>query len=199
MSFIRHFHAPARLESEISKVVKNGKKMQQMKATANLYNPKSSASSYKGVLRAKIEPGLYHHPAHSSDTGSINSETFPRAFLPNDDPRRKFVQTLRPREHQQSSWAPPLHQKKDKTYHLSPEQVAEIQKLRLENPEKYTRKALAQRFNVSPLFISLISSVSETRSFEMAQRLDAIKQNWHPRRAIARDDRKKRKELWYRP
>ncbi|SCU77582.1 LADA_0A01178g1_1 [Lachancea dasiensis] len=199
MFHFRQLHTSSKLASEGTKAVRSGQKIQHLKAPANLYNSKSSASNYRGLLRAKVEPGFYHHPAQSSATGSINSETLPRAFLPRDDPRRQFVQKIRPSEHHQASWAPALHQKKDKSYHLKPEQVAEIQRLRTENPDKYTRKVLAQKFDVSPLFISLVSSASKTRVEDMSQRLETIKKDWHPKRAIARQDREKRKELWYRP
>ncbi|SCU85375.1 LAME_0D01112g1_1 [Lachancea meyersii CBS 8951] len=200
MSFVRQLQTSAKLSNETTKAVKNANsKFKKLKSTPNLYNPKSSAYSYRGVLRAKIEPGVYHQPSQSSSTGSINSETFPRAFLPREDPRTKFVQLLRPHDRLQASWAPPLHEKKEKSYHLNPEQIAKIKSLRLENPEKYTRRALAKKFNVSPLFVSLVSSATPTRKADMMQRLQSIKDDWHPKRALARDDRKKRKELWYRP
>ncbi|SCU85555.1 LAFA_0D16358g1_1 [Lachancea sp. 'fantastica'] len=200
MSFVRQLHTSVQRGAESTRTIKNGaEKLKQLKSTPNLYNRKASAYNYRGVLRAKIEPGLYHEPSQSSSTGSINSETLPRAFLPREDPRRRYVQTLRPRDGLQAGWAPDLHNKKKKTYHLKPEQIAEIQKLRLENPDKYTRKALAEKFNVSPLFVSLVSSAAPGRLSEMNQRLQTIKEEWHPKRALARDDRKKRKQLWYRP
>ncbi|CEP60742.1 mitochondrial 54S ribosomal protein mL58 LALA0_S01e17920g [Lachancea lanzarotensis] len=200
MSFVRQLHTSVQRGAESIRTTKNGSgKLKQLKSTPNLYNSKASSYNYRGVLRAKIEPGTYHVPSQSSSTGSINSETFPRAFMPREDPRRKYVQTLRPRDGLQANWAPALHVQKEKSYHLKPEQIAEIQKLRLENPDKYTRKALAQKFNVSPLFVSLVSSATPGRMSEMTQRLQTIKDEWHPKRALARDDRKKRKLLWYRP
>ena len=81
---------------------------------------------------------------------------------------------------------------------MKPEQVAEIVKLRQGDPEKYSRKKLAQMYNVSPLFISLVSSVPQKRKDEMDKRLSNIKSHWNSRRTIARDDRQKRKSLWYR-
>lgn len=198
MSSIRQLHVSELLRQDVQNTSKNVKKISQLKSVPNLYNSKSSASNYKGALRAKIQPGVYLQTSQASSTGSINSETIPKAFLPKDDPRRRFVQMLRPRENLQSTWAPALHQKKEKSYHLTPEQVAEIQRLRSGNPEKYTRKVLAQQFGVSPLFISLVSSAPESRVAEMAERLEHIKQSWHPKRVLAREDRKKRKELWYR-
>lgn len=197
-SFVRQLHASAKCFQDASKQRGNLKKITQLKSTPNLYNSRSSASNYRGVLRAKIEPGLYHEPSQASPSGSINSETIPKSFLPKDDPRRQLVQALRPRDHIQSEFAPMLHQRKEKTHHLNGDDVAEIKRLRNEDPEKYTRKALAQKFGVSPLFISLVSSAPASRTTAMAERLELIKQNWHPKRALAREDRKKRKVLWYR-
>ncbi|SCV03682.1 LAMI_0H10110g1_1 [Lachancea mirantina] len=199
LSFSRRFHAVStQLKRPIDLVEKAGRSIPKLKATPNLYNPKSSAHNYRGVMRAKIEPGLYHHPSQSLSTGSINSETIPKAFLPSNDPRRQFLDDIRSGDQVQAQEGAVLCASKDKTYHLEPNQIAEIIALRAENPEKYTRKALAKQFNVSPLFISLVSSASTQRKAEMAGRLHAIKQQWHPKRTLARDDRKKRKELWYR-
>ncbi|CCH58711.1 hypothetical protein TBLA_0A09230 [Henningerozyma blattae CBS 6284] len=176
----------------------------KLKGPKTIYNPRTSASNYKGYLKKRNTPGLYFDPAPSSSTGSINSETIPLAFLPPNDPRRKFAEQIRQNDRLNVSDAPSVLLSKSssrpegKTYHLMPEQIEEIKKLRASDPEKYTRKVLAKQFDVSPLFISLVSSASKERLTEMDRRLKLIKNRFHPKRAIARDDRKKRKELWYR-
>ncbi|SCW02206.1 LAFE_0F01310g1_1 [Lachancea fermentati] len=198
ISFTRKISISALRYKDLSKIVNVNGKITELKGTPNLYNPKSSASNYRGVLRAKIDPGTYYYPSQSSSTGSINSETFPSAFLPKDDPRKQILTDLRANDKVQSQLAPELHNKGEKTYHLEPKDITEIIALRKQDPEKYTRKVLAKKYGVSPLFISLVSSASEERKNEMSRRLNEIQQRWHAKRKVAREDRKKRKELWYR-
>lgn len=197
-SSIRKFGTSVTSYKDLSKFIQNCEsKIPELKSAPTIYNHKSSASNYKGYMKAKIPAGIYYQPAQSSSTGSINSETIPQSFLPKDDPRRAFF-SLSSADSQASLLAPPLQVRKEKSYHLTPKDVEEIIKLRKENPNKYTRKVLSKKFGVSPLFISLVSNASEERKREMNRRLEIIKDNWHPKRVVAREDRKKRKELWYR-
>lgn len=192
------------MKKGVSKFIKsNGKGLPLLKGSPTIYNSVTSASNYKGFLKAKIPSGLYFNPAQSSPTGSINSETIPLSFLPKDDPRRVINKNIASHDRLQGKFAPPVLCSKStlrdegKTYHLNPSNIEEIKKLRIENPDIYTRKVLAKQFKVSPLFISMITEASESRKVEMNRRLDIIKSKWHEKRSIARSDRKKRKELWY--
>ncbi|CCD22477.1 mitochondrial 54S ribosomal protein mL58 NDAI_0A03200 [Naumovozyma dairenensis CBS 421] len=181
-----------------------------LRGSPTIYNPRSSTANYKGFLKAekKIPQGLYYQPAQSSPTGSINSETIPRSFLPKDDPRRLLYE-------KSPLGNDPIKNKFDsnldfnvltgnnsnkleKSYHLKPDQIKQIQQLRNENPTLYSRSKLAKMFNVSPLFISLCSKPPKSHLDEMDRRLNVIKGKWNERTKLARDDRKKRKELWYR-
>lgn len=202
--FVRRFHYQRPCLKNLSKFVDKTKKTPELRGAPTIYNAKSSASNYKGYMRAKVPPGLYLNRAQSSPTGSINSETIPVSFLPQTDPRRPLAKELASSDVLANHNAPPVlpgHstlQAGGKRYHLKPEQINEIQRLRSEHPEKNSRKALAKQFNVSPLFISLVSEAPEEWKTEMNSRLAEIKTNWHDRRALAREDRKKRKQLWYR-
>ncbi|AQZ17008.1 MRPL20 (YKR085C) [Zygosaccharomyces parabailii] len=202
-SFVRRFHSQRIYLKNLSKFVDKSKKTPELRGAPTIYNDKSSASNYKGYLRAKVPPGLYLNLSQSSPTGSINSETIPASFLPKNDPRRPLTQELAGRDVLANCNAPPVlpgHSTitGSKEYHLTPEHVQEIQKLRSENPQKNSRKALAKHFNVSPLFISLVSEAPKSWKDQMDLRLAEIKSNWHSRRALAREDRKKRKDFWYR-
>ncbi|CCF59441.1 hypothetical protein KAFR_0H00320 [Kazachstania africana CBS 2517] len=208
LNFVRRFHVSTasskELESLANGVTNELPKLQKHKST--IYNYKKSASNYQGYLKGqkKLPVGLYFDPSQSSPTGSINSETIPLLFLPKDDIRRRYIDQIRAhsKDKVQSQVAPAVLCSKStmrghKTYHLKPEQVQEIIKLRKENPTIYTRKTLAKKYDVSPLFISIVSSVSPERSKEMDRRLQTIKSRWHEQRAVAREDRKKRKQMWY--
>ncbi|QLQ81985.1 hypothetical protein HG537_0G02390 [Torulaspora globosa] len=202
-SFTRKLHVSSLRAKNVAKFIDTSKNIPQLRSTPTIYNPKSSASNPKGYMKAKIPGGLYYQPAQSSPTGSINSETYPTSFLPAGDSRRTLIEKLRSDDRLQGDHAPPVLTSKstmtEKTYHLKPSDVAEIQRLRSENPEVYTRKALAQQFKVSRLFISLVSDASTQRKQEMDSRLDQIKSQWHEKRRAARTDRIKRKQYWYRP
>ena len=203
----RGLHSCRRVSKDITKYIKQSTKEgdpPKLEGSPTIYNERTSAANYKGFLKAKIPAGLYYNPAQSSTMNSINSETIPVSFMPKDDPRRPFAAKLHATDKLESQTAPPVLCSKStlnpsgKSYHLKPEQIKEIQRLRAENPEVYTRKALAAKYNVSPLFISMVSDVPKERKLEMDRRLETIKTNWHPKRAAAREDRRKRKEMWYR-
>lgn len=68
----------------------------------------------------------------------------------------------------------------------------------MNEPEKWTRRALAERFGVSGFTISLVADANPERSAEMQSRLGQIKSMWSEGRKKARIEREKRKEAWYR-
>lgn len=200
--FVRRIHSSKPQLKNLAKNVDNSKKISELKGSPTIYNPKSSASNYKGYIRAKVPAGLYFNQAPSSPAGSINSETIPSSFLPSNDPRKQFSQELASRDVLAKSNAPPVlpgrSTLQDKSYHLNPEQIEEIRRLRLQDPVKNTRKSLASQYNVSPLFISMVSEPPKEWKQQMDSRLATIKSKWHVKRAAAREDRRARKDLWYR-
>lgn len=200
--FVRRIHNSSFQLKNLTKIIDNAKRTSKLKGAPTIYNPKSSASNYKGYMRAKLPAGLYLNQAPSSPAGSINSETIPSSFLPSNDPRKQFSKELASRDVLAKSDSPPVlpgrSTLKGKSYHLNPEQIEQIRKLRLEDPANNTRKSLASQYNVSPLFISMVSEPPKEWKQEMDSRLTTIKSKWHVRRASAREDRKRRKDLWYR-
>ncbi|KAH7588764.1 Mitochondrial ribosomal protein subunit L20 [Nakaseomyces glabratus] len=204
----RGFHSGSAMMKGVDKfVVRNSTKpMKELRGSPTIYNSTNSSSNSKGYLKAQrlLEPGLYLNRAQSSPMGSTNIETIPLGFIPKDDPRREYIRHLKYQEKdkQLSKLAPPVLVSKStvegKKYHLQPEDISEIKRLRLEDPVKNNRKALAEKFGVSPLFISIVSEPPKSHKEEMKSRLETIKSKWHAKRAIARSDRQKRQELWYR-
>lgn len=163
-----------------------------------IFNPPSSA------------PNVYHTPAK---------------FLPPSDPRRAILQQREtpiptPKEEtatQEETCAPsilamlaarggqrasppaqslstvrPPHEKK---YHLKQEQIDEIRRLRAEDPRKWTRVRLAEKFECSQFFVSLCCSAPEIKK-EQDLELEKIKSRWGRRKTEARLARKERKKLW---
>ncbi|PGG97009.1 hypothetical protein GX51_07558 [Blastomyces parvus] len=143
-----------------------------------IYNPPSSA------------PSVYHTPTK---------------FLPPDDIRRKLRATSFPGDPLQSqqqhpSRLPPVfRQQKNQTKNILGEQeIAEMRKLRLEDPMKWSRYVLAQKFGCSAHFVMQVCDAGPQKKAIQQQVLEAIKSRWGKKRTIAREDRQLRKELWAR-
>ncbi|KAF4548819.1 putative ribosomal protein subunit L20 [Elsinoe fawcettii] len=163
-----------------------------------IFNPPSSA------------PNVYHTPP---------------IFLPASDPRRQFhvaaEQAAAPkpttaaptteasedalgptrrlalsRLGRTTTALPPMMGKpRERKYHLKPEDVEEIRKLRQMDPKQWTVKRLAEFFDCNEFFIRLCASSPEAKAEEDAK-IDSIKGRWGRTKREAREDRQRRKELW---
>lgn len=80
------------------------------------------------------------------------------------------------------------------------EQIEEIKRLRREDPEKYSRSKLADMFNTTSHFISLIAALKTTKRKEFYQKREAehqaIREQWGDKKSLAVDIRKRRREFW---
>ncbi|KAJ5819677.1 hypothetical protein N7474_005268 [Penicillium riverlandense] len=135
-----------------------------------IYNPPSSA------------PNVYHTPTK---------------FLPPDDVRR----AMRPEDpvKQDVESLPGVFKKVyEKKYHLSPSDIEEIRKLRLEDPMKWSRHKLAKRFDCSPMFVAMVCEASQQKKEIQKQVLEAVQSRWGAKRRMAREDRQLRREAWGR-
>ncbi|KAI1389539.1 mitochondrial ribosomal protein subunit L20-domain-containing protein [Hypoxylon trugodes] len=167
----RHQSTTSRTKRAL-KIAPHSSFLQPTNSSQNIiFNPPSSA------------PSVYHTPFK---------------FLPPSDPRRQanISQLLRtsPTPNTSSQNFPELkhHNKK---YNVTLEQVAEIRKLRAEDPKKWSVLALAAKYECAPLFVMMCcKSAPEHRAREHAK-LEAVKARWGPIRTKAREERKKRKEL----
>lgn len=153
------------------------------------FNPVRSAVK-PGIILPK---GLKYNPAPSSPTPY---ET-PAAFLPPSD-TRKIVKDAK---QYNVETMPPLSEEvpaQKQQYHLTMADFVEIQRLRYEDPDKWTRKALAKKFKCSLYTISIASRPHPERDTEMSRRLEVIKSIWDTRRSRARVNRQRRRKLWLR-
>lgn len=147
-----------------------------------IYNPPSSA------------PSVYHTPLK---------------FLPKNDPRRRLLASAssssplsssRPTSNSsnESDLPPAVRPQVEKRYHLTSADFAEIRRLRLEDPLKWSNNALAKKYQCSSVLIPMICSVpKEVREVREGE-LEEIKRKWGPRKRAAREDRVKRRERWGR-
>ncbi|ANB15688.1 mitochondrial 54S ribosomal protein YmL20 [Sugiyamaella lignohabitans] len=151
-----------------------------------LYNPKRSASNNK----IQLPIGLVYNPAPAAPSPY---ET-PAAFLPKEDKRTVVVNS----EEFPVDKIPALKEPLEKKYNLTEKDLIEIHNLRTSDPNKWTRRALAEKFSCSEFMISVASKPNPEYKKEMDERLETIKESWSPRRARARNDRQRRKRLWIR-
>ncbi|KAL8870700.1 MAG: hypothetical protein Q9174_003317 [Haloplaca sp. 1 TL-2023] len=127
----------------------------------------------------------------------------PAAFLPPSDPRRSLLAQSHDHANpyaQSEKRLPPPAQKKspEKRYHLQEKEIAEIHQLRRQDPDKWTRRRLAQKFDCSEFFVAMVCEASPQRKAQQQKALEEVKARWGNRRRYAREDRQKRRELWGR-
>lgn len=88
----------------------------------------------------------------------------------------------------------PVQQKK---YHLSAADVAEMQRLRQQDPRLWTRAKLADKFACSDFFVGIVAKNAQAGQARHKE-LERIKSRWGPRKVKARMDRVRRRESWGR-
>ncbi|KAH8551818.1 mitochondrial ribosomal protein subunit L20-domain-containing protein [Umbelopsis sp. PMI_123] len=92
-----------------------------------------------------------------------------------------------------SKAAPLLHKKAQAaSKNLGESEIAEIRKLRAENPTQWTRKALAERFGCSEFFISIVSGKKQASVSQVGEAVPDIGY----RKKLIHDNRVKRRALW---
>ena len=89
------------------------------------------------------------------------------------------------------------HKPYEKKYHLGENEFDEIRRLRAEDPAKWTRSKLAEKFNCSQFFVGMVSPNDERARLDKVA-LEQIKERWGRKRRYAREDRQKRREMWGR-
>jgi hypothetical protein len=151
----------------------------QPKSDHIIYNPPSS------------EPSIFHTPFK---------------FLPKNDPRRRanlpaLFSSLAPSP--TTNKLPPLlpylpTQEQPKIHHLTPEDVTEMRRLRAEDPLTNSVIALSQRFGCSKMFVMMCCHAPKEHQDRHKERLAAARERWGPKRAKAREDRVRRKEMLLR-
>ena len=149
------------------------------KGTHIIFNPPSSAAS------------VYHTPLK---------------FLPKSDPRLKLFSSITSRP-STARLPPPVDKKHGLPLtHLSESDMREIQRLRMQDPVKWTTHKLAKKFGCTSLFVTVLSKAIakekennrymwETEKNRKEKVLQAISARWGDRRRIAREDKAKRREL----
>ncbi|KXL49491.1 hypothetical protein M433DRAFT_455194 [Acidomyces richmondensis BFW] len=172
----------------------------------------SSYRRTRKALRVKPDPSFLPSTTETQDHIIFNPPSSvpniyhtPHKFLPDTDPRKRshtspsyggatlpsIASSAKP------SLPPSVRPEYQKKYHLTPEKIDEIRRLRKEDPRKWTRVRLAEKFECSQFFVSLCCSAPEIKA-ERDKELEEIKKKWGRRKTEAREARQERKKLWGR-
>ena len=146
----------------------------------------------------KSTTGSQDHIIYNPPSSAPNVYHTPLKFLPKDDPRRRLHTLLRPTSASASSTTalpPAVRPVYEKKYHLKEADIAEIRRLRAEDPRQWTRVRLAEKFECSQFFVSLCCSAPQIKDERNAE-LEKIKEKWGRTKTEAREDRQTRKQSW---
>lgn len=105
--------------------------------------------------------------------------------------------SLLPRIPEGAPLPPALKPPAAKKYHLGQEEIEEIRRLRMEDPNTWTRDKLAEKFGCSSFFVSVIYTNHEAGKAHEKRR-EETKDRWGLRKTDARKQRERRKALWGR-
>lgn len=144
-------------------------------------------------------PSLYNVAANSKTVHTPSPVAKPGTAL--HEIARTMPSTLLPRVPESDPMPPPLKRVDDdggeKKYHVTPEQVAEMQGLRREDHAKWTIDRLAERYGCSTLFVRICAKNWDAGRAH-AERVEAVEARWGRKKMLARQDRRRRKDLWGR-
>ncbi|KAI9813223.1 MAG: hypothetical protein M1827_004165 [Pycnora praestabilis] len=124
----------------------------------------------------------------------------PSIFLPRNDPRLEHSSAagVNSTGLKFKRLPPPVRPTYEKRYHLTDTDIVLVRQLRTENPCRWTREILAEKFHCSSLFIGMICEASSDHKEKQKQVLEAVKSRWGRRRRMAREDRTTRRDTWGR-
>lgn len=83
-------------------------------------------------------------------------------------------------------------------HHMTEADVAEMRRLRTEDPEANSVVALARRFRCSKLFVLMVCQATQAHRDAKKEEKMAIIRRWGPRKQAAVDERRRRLEMLFR-
>jgi hypothetical protein len=83
---------------------------------------------------------------------------------------------------------------------MSDDNIREIQRLRVEDPKRYTRTRLAEMFGCSTAFVGYVAPLARSEQKAALSRRDRrhemARAQWGEKAALIHEIRKKRREFW---
>jgi hypothetical protein len=90
-----------------------------------------------------------------------------------------------------------VRQPYEKTYNCTEKDVKEMQMLRQQDPETWTRVKLAEKYGCSQFFVGMVAGHGG-KAERVEREHEESRRKWGSRRREAREDRGRRKALWGR-
>ena len=175
-----------------------------------IFNPPSSAPNVyhtplKFLPRGDRRRSLYASAVSmhnvSAPTPSPNASQALSPFAKPGTQVHEAVSThpsgLRPSVPEGEPLPPALKPLQDKKYHLTASDIAEMKRLRAEDPKRWSLLRLAEKFQCSQYFVQICCPNEDAGREHGARKADA-RRFWGPRKTRARDERVRRRELWGR-
>ncbi|KAH9218796.1 mitochondrial ribosomal protein subunit L20-domain-containing protein [Leptodontidium sp. 2 PMI_412] len=185
----------------------SGRSQCLLSLNASSRRQQSSYRRSKQRLNVKPDSSFLSHDGTNQDHIIFNPPSSapsvlhtPLKFLPKEDKRRQLLAS-RFQSSATSTLPPPVYKtQRFPHHHLTDKDIAEIIRLKRQDPEEWTNTKLSRKFNCSNHFISICldgcgAEGNAERKKAMAEELEAVKSQWGPRRRKAREDRAKRFEL----
>ncbi|KAH0612655.1 uncharacterized protein H6S33_009035 [Morchella sextelata] len=147
-----------------------------------------------GGVASTASPAI-NHIIHNPPSAAPSVFATPNLFLPKEDPRRDPFLAIDDSK-VRAKLPPPVKKPYEKKYHLGEAEIAEMRALRAEDPDKWTRGKLAEKFGTSRFFAGMVAETTAARKEEMQGRLATIKSRWGKIRTNARFERTRRRAGW---
>ncbi|UNI21185.1 hypothetical protein JDV02_007197 [Purpureocillium takamizusanense] len=148
---------------------------------------------------------IYNPPASEASPAHT-----PFIFLPRSDPRRAALVRLRNSPDAAASALAPTpvedgdlppamrYPRRQPRYNLKKEDIAEIKRLREEDPIKWSVGQLSKKFDCSPIFVRMVAPAPAEHLDYLKAKLERKMTRWGPKKTQAREDRRRRAEMVYR-
>lgn len=164
-------------------------------ATRPLPRPKDPLTTSNSAVVSEIAPGItfIHRPPPTAPTPHSLTIAPSSPLL-----QKSESSALNPSSAPGTSSLPPVlgSGPPEKRYHLTPEQIAEMQSLRASDPKTYTVSVLAKRFDCSPAFVQITAPADKPRREALERALSEQKAGWGYRKRLQREITQKRRSLW---
>lgn len=140
--------------------------------------------------------GLRCHSTLTKSSAPAAAIIYEKTILPDGTEFTSRVPTSATPKDTKTQLPPPLKEIKEKLYHLNDADRKAIRALRAEDPEKWTRRALAAKFKCSPFYISHVAPCSEEHQEKIKASLEKIREKHGYKRRQIILNRIRRKALW---
>ncbi|CAH0018029.1 unnamed protein product [Clonostachys rhizophaga] len=152
------------------------------------------------------------HIIYNPPASEASPEHTPFIFLPSNDPRREAIQRMRlsspealgsvagASPPQNDADLPPAmsYPRRRAQYNLTEDDMAEMRRLRNEDPLTWSTNALSKKFNCSPIIVSIAAPAPAEHKKWLEEKAERRRERWGPIKTQAREDRGRRAEMLYR-